>query len=153
MYLVGVGERYPVRWCRVTCLGFLSQDGKYGKAVFPLLQQRKSLDRTHLLFCPPGRSLIRFGGEVGQTQHVAQCHVISPNTVFLCSVWAHRSCWWADVIDLVVKGTVVLRPKHEVISLGVIRHVFRKNVFHGLWDMTARGNYDKWLCVLVNVCF
>lgn len=83
------------------------------------------------IFCSvlPGRSLIRFGWEVRQTQHVAQGHVISPHTMFLCPLWAGQLLWIAwtsDVIHLVVK---LWCPKDDVISLIL---VFRKNVFHGL---------------------
>lgn len=93
-------------WCRVTCLGLLSQDRKYGKAVFPLPQQRKSLDRTYVLFC------------TSRTQHVAEGHVISLHNMFL---WPFMSLshsvvfqdrllwitWTSDVIhrvDLVCGG-------------------------------------------------
>lgn len=92
MYLVRVMERYPARfvWCRVACLGLLSQDGT---SVFPLPQQRKSVDKTHLLFCHSRMVTDSFGREVRQTQRAAQGHVISPHTMFLCPLQANYTMW------------------------------------------------------------
>lgn len=119
MYLVGVRGRDTLSdVCRVTCLGLLSQDGK---PVFPLPQQRKSLDRPHLLFCPfrTVTDMLRVGSQTNTTCSTRPCdipsyHVSVPfmgqlhNVVFQEPLlWIS---WMSDVIRLAVKGAVVVCP-------------------------------------------
>lgn len=136
-----------VRACRVTCLGLMSQDGKYGKAAFPSPQQRKSLDR---IFCSvlPGRSLIHFEWEVRQTRHAAQGHVISRPSVFLWPLWASDTvlCFknnclqlrWVMSFSFVSKGSVVVCPQDDVIAVSRTQMLFcsRKICFmaSGMWQ-------------------
>lgn len=151
MYLVGVGERYPVRcaWCHVTCFRLLSQDGKYGKAPFPLPQQRKSLDRTHLLFCPSRTvtDTLWVGSQTHTMCSTRPCdipsyHVPVPFMGHLHNVMFEQQLlcitWTTDVICLVVKGTVVVCPKDDVISLSLTLVFWKKCVS---WPL---GHDSKW---------
>lgn len=94
MYLVEVRERYPVRCvrCGVTCPRLLLQDGKYAEAVFPLPQQRKSLNRTHLLFCPSRTvtDTLRVGSQTNTTCSTRPRDI--PPILCFCALYGPGNC-------------------------------------------------------------
>lgn len=62
----------------------------------------------------------------------------------------------SDVINLMLKESVVVCPKDDVISLSLIL-VIQKIVFHILWDFAIIETHDRVACgvwlLLYGVCY
>lgn len=94
--MVGVKQRYSIRCvlCLVPYIGLLLQDDKYVKAEFPLTQQKKSQDGTHLLFC-----IFRTVTDTvfcWMLDKLANTHRSNntPHTMFLFSTWTAVEVEW-----------------------------------------------------------